>query len=1056
MRFPDSTYITVLNSDDRDLVLLVEIYSTAQTSLVPANAAKLYAESEITWNGSTYERQVNQIGDVETYITERFNSVTVTLSNVDQSVGSFLSSTAIKGYRLVIRRISRRLSTVSDVLFVGRLEMPGDIDNVNVSLVAKQDLGNTEVNLPFRTFGPTCQVKDGFKGVECLAGEALGSKSAAYQAAGTCNLSFGQCTTYVNTPAFQGQLYRAMTGNFKVKKKVLGIISKKATKQWSSNNDGAFGKAIPLGVGRTQLELIPMVWADTGQYVAGQAAIGEGPVTAILNLRNVSDGFAATFQFSDTHLGEFGPNAEQTPTGFFASSGIRHSHMAYAEYTIKGNNPDTGDPAPTLVAVILWQQIPAWNGTNFSTVSFSDNPVDAVRWLITERRALGYDTTWLDDAVSGLTADYCNNTLKDTTGGEDLYLSSEMTANGGVDLIRYRSSGVIDTKYWRKILGLDSEYSQQREATYQYATTATPTGLTAATFYRKRFTANFHLVEKVKAVDFIFKKLLPSFRGYLTTNTAGKLQIKAERPQLTQYLRASTSAGATSIAVEDIESWEALDVPTIYALIDVWTSQAETARVTGVSYSTLGNSVTLSTIVTGTITATASGATLSGAAAGSPGTPATGTVTIGGTITAGNLVTITIDGVASQYTINASDTTGTIAAMLTTVINANATINRYIKATWSSGSPTIVTISTKLGTLTLAAGLTYAHTAADEVMHVHYCFSDVAQGALSDGNIMKGSFKWPLASREQPYNQFVCKYTDAKADFADTELIENDFTRQATTNQPIKYEIDGACVDSYFQANTLVVGARYKYGEDKFFVSLAAEGYATLLEVGDVFAAQHANMPGKVNVPFVVEDLRHTSDHRVEIVGRRYKKEMFPDTAAGTTINLETSVTWPTSAPGQPGAITLTTPANGTIRGTFAFAIYQGQQEGQVWVKKAGAGSFIDSGVRVTPDASNNGAFEVSGLPGGSTEVYVIPVNQQGTAGTQSATATITVTGLNGTTFAFSSSTTWTINHNLGYYPRTVLFDSSGNEIDGAVANPTVNQTVVTFNVAQAGSARVY
>jgi hypothetical protein len=539
----------------------------------------------------------------------------------------------------------------------------------------------------------------------------------------------------------------------------------------------------------------------------------------------------------------------------------------------------------------------------------------------------------------------------------------------------------------------------------------------------------------------------------LATGADGKVNIKCERPQLTQYLRSTVAAGSTQLAIEDVDAWDALTVPRLYCLVGVGLSTAETARVSSTEYSTVGNTITLARTVTGTITATVSGATLSGATSS---TPATGTVTIGGTITAGNSVTITLDGVASQYTVTAADTTGTIAAMMATVINANASINRYIKATWSSASPTVVTISSKLGFLNLAAGTTNSHSITEEVMHIHYAFSSASGGALSSGNILKDSFEWSEAGREPEYNQFVIKYQDAAADFAETELIENDYTRQATTNQPIKLEINGAAVDSYDQANRLVVGARYKYGEDKFFASWASAGYATLLEVGDVVSVHHHSMPLKYNVPVIIEEIAHQPNHSVTIIGRRYRKEMFPETSATTTIPLVTSVTWPTNAPGQPTSLTLTTPANGTVRGTFNFAVYPGHQLGRVEVKKAGSGAFVDTGIRVEPNGSNVGTFEIPGLPGGSTEVKVIPINDLLSEGTASATSTITVIGTNGTEYTFTAATTWTINHNFGYNPRAVLFDSSGAEIDGAVTNPTVNQTVINWNVSQAGRARLF
>ena len=54
-----------------------------------------------------------------------------------------------------------------------------------------------------------------------------------------------------------------------------------------------------------------------------------------------------------------------------------------------------------------------------------------------------------------------------------------------------------------------------------------------------------------------------------------------------------------------------------------------------------------------------------------------------------------------------------------------------------------------------------------------------------------------------------------------------------------------------------------------------------------------------------------------------------------------------------------------------------------------------------------------------------------------------------------TASTTWTINHNLGFRPSVELLDSGSQEIEGEVSHPSVNQTVVTLNLATAGLARL-
>lgn len=54
-----------------------------------------------------------------------------------------------------------------------------------------------------------------------------------------------------------------------------------------------------------------------------------------------------------------------------------------------------------------------------------------------------------------------------------------------------------------------------------------------------------------------------------------------------------------------------------------------------------------------------------------------------------------------------------------------------------------------------------------------------------------------------------------------------------------------------------------------------------------------------------------------------------------------------------------------------------------------------------------------------------------------------------------SPATTWTINHNLGFRPSVELLDAGSQEIDGEIAHPSDNQTVVTLNPASAGLARL-
>lgn len=52
-----------------------------------------------------------------------------------------------------------------------------------------------------------------------------------------------------------------------------------------------------------------------------------------------------------------------------------------------------------------------------------------------------------------------------------------------------------------------------------------------------------------------------------------------------------------------------------------------------------------------------------------------------------------------------------------------------------------------------------------------------------------------------------------------------------------------------------------------------------------------------------------------------------------------------------------------------------------------------------------------------------------------------------------TSSSTWTINHNLGYYPAVSVVDSGGNVVIGDVNYISINAVSVSFNASFGGKA---
>lgn len=54
-----------------------------------------------------------------------------------------------------------------------------------------------------------------------------------------------------------------------------------------------------------------------------------------------------------------------------------------------------------------------------------------------------------------------------------------------------------------------------------------------------------------------------------------------------------------------------------------------------------------------------------------------------------------------------------------------------------------------------------------------------------------------------------------------------------------------------------------------------------------------------------------------------------------------------------------------------------------------------------------------------------------------------------------SAALTWTINHNLGYYPSVTVLSTGLQELIANVSHPTLNQTVIQFGMPFAGMARL-
>ncbi len=679
----------------RNLVDLYELYSTDAVPGVdgfdPADAIETFAAEEITWNGIAYRRELISRGDITRNFGEKTNTVTLTFSNISRYLATLAQTQQIEGLMLVIRCVVPSVTDDSIVLFVGRCDKPSDIDKKTFSLTARQDFGNINQEIPPRVFAaedpngrvPSDPLYEGFR-ILPLSGLTPPEK------------------VKVPSTSFFGRLF----GKTKTELR---------TQQWSSLDDTPYGSVVPMVLGRCQMEAIPIFFADIGFFLIIVAVLSEGRIDSISNTTLQDKRFTIQTErdaFGD--LGGTGTNNYDVNPSDYPEGAIHHGYLsrtAYIVLSMKGSTLEDVDDPPVITSLVRGVQVPLPDSSgDYTDQGWSDNPVHIARFILTDPRLVNIDSAFMEDAVNYLTGIHCDEPLIDDSNSEVSLIPAADIPQTGLTIRRYPSTGVITPRLVRYYkLGLDPDIiPEEQENTYtSYANDDIPAVFEINRVLRKRYTFNAPITDKVRAVDFLYKVVFPTFKGFLRINKKGKYEIRSEQSSDATMLTSDLAVGATATPVLDVTPWKSgPDLLTGRILLGFGLTTSEVRDISSAVYSTVGNSVTLAVSVTGGITLTRSGATLSG---GSTSVQASGTVTVGGTPANGDTATVTIDGIASVHTLNADDNTGTVGALLTALINANPQLKRYIVAEWDSASPTLITIKAKYGALNLISPLLKTH-----------------------------------------------------------------------------------------------------------------------------------------------------------------------------------------------------------------------------------------------------------------------------------------------------------------------------------------------------------
>jgi hypothetical protein len=697
------------------LVDLVELYDASylpgSSGFDPDDAVERFASEEITWGGNAYRREVTSLGrsDVSRSMGSDQNNVTITFSNISRYLATLAQSRTMEGLFCVVRTVNPTVTDDSVVLFTGRLEKPSTINKKTFYVSARQDFGAININLPtskFLTTDPNNRVPsdplfEGFRIVP-VAGSFTTERS-------------------VPSTSFWGRLFARQK-------------KEKVSEQYSSLDDTPYGSAVPEIFGSCQMEGIPLLFIDYGSITRGIWVWSKGPIAGIDNVAFRNDG--QILRATTNHLGDLGGTGSNATEESDIATGI--GFLSLTAYTAMGWNSllEEVDNAPTVIALIRGRlvDLPDSSGV-FNQTGWSNNNAHIARFIMTNSRFMNINAAFMEDSVNYLTGLHCDEPLIDDTNSEIITIPSPDLPQAGETFYRYQSSGIYSSRYFRyNHLGeILIEPPEVVDGPYtSFNPTDIPTTFTVQNLLRKRYTCNVPITGEVRAVDFLYNTIFPSFKGFLRVNKKGKYEIRSEQSADSTRLRTATAVGATSIPVDDVTPWKSgPDLLQGRILLGVHLTTSEVRDVSSADYSTAGNSVTLTAGITGDVTATASGATLSG---GSTSVQASGTVTIGGTPEAGNSVTITINGIAVTYTVGFDETTGTVAAMLTQYINATPRLRGFIKATWGSGTPTIITIKAKYGALNLSSPLLKAHAIGVADPSVAPTITATGSGALAAGD----------------------------------------------------------------------------------------------------------------------------------------------------------------------------------------------------------------------------------------------------------------------------------------------------------------------------------
>lgn len=847
----------------------IEIYDAFEPDIwrYPENALYRISRQSFQWKGLTYADQVGDMSDATEYIGKEFNSLTFSWLSIKErgDNGAILAiNKLLRGKRVALRMMFAHLADCdyAPLIWWGRIARISDATVEDVQVECSQELGNFSYETLDRKFVSKCHLEYG--GEDCLGTKTLAQKSLVYQrnlrvlGQGGCSRTEKACNLNENIEFFQGQKSVAIKNEFvreeKITKKFLfwkWTKIKRTNVPYSSKMAEDATDYVPRVVGRSQVDLRPILWADIGTQINALMVACKGEVFNITNIFSRSD--RLTISNSEIHKGEYGGVGSQQLDIRFPEAGYL-SKLAYAGVTYGGSEPaNEGEDTPKTTGIVSGELFDVVLPDLRKETRWTDNPVWVSKGLVTKQLVEFIPPAFWDDRINLATANRCFQIVEDTTTAEISTISNAAVSNFETEWNRFSSTSRVNSAVLDAFnRNVRSSVEIPADIDFFPAVSQVPTR-TVRSYLTFAFTVNGVIREQASLNDLLFSLVFPAFRGYLYFSKEGKIGIENRKKVDNAFITSASEVGSKRVLVLNVRPF-LLD-NSGFLLIGAGQLNAEVRRLESVKFRASSDGLAVSKTDTPTLRMDC-GTTFTPKL----NAPSELRLLFSGQPIGGERVSLTFTEPNHTYEwdyfADSGDTAETFAAIFAARLNASIPFAEAFYAEVNPINLKEVIIRSTLGYLYLDRPLNKAHVEGEEILRVVEIYESANEkgntDAIRDNIASDITF---LVNKREVYHGVTSTYINASADFQETEVLTKsawDVMKQERDRNILK--LDLTMCDNFRQASYLTKSYAIDFIDGAIDASLNTGLKAVMHNVGDCVAVRHSIGQVFYYTPMTVEE----------------------------------------------------------------------------------------------------------------------------------------------------------------------------------------------------------